>query len=429
MVVAALIAVSFAGGAVWTRLRLPPYQWLKGQFNKLENSSDSGLGFTRFEARDKPLSARQRAEFARLNSLGYLGSVEIGRGAGVTVYNKELAYPGLNLSTEGYAPEATLMDMSGNVIHRWHLSLSVVFPELKGRVSAIHRFWRRMHLLKDGSLLAIFEGRSLVKIDRDSKLVWAYNQGVNHDLEVQSDGSIYCLARRVEVIPSFYPRMPVAHDFVVILDANGREKRRISILNALRRSRYANLLQRAKPYGDILHTNTLEVLHGTPDGFPPFREGNILLSFPEINTIAVLDPDAEKIVWALTDLTVFQHQPTVVGGKNLLVFDNQGDHGRSRVLEIDPATQQLLWSWSNKDGSLRSKTNGSVQRLPNGNTLITESNQGRVIEVTKDHRIVWEYYSSHRAGENNELISQVFEMIRLPADFPLDWARRGPGGE
>ena len=35
---------------------------------------------------------------------------------------------------------------------------------------------------------------------------------------------------------------------------------------------------------------------------------------------------------------------------------------------------------------------GSVQRLPNGNTLISESEKGHVIEVTPDKEIVWEYW-------------------------------------
>jgi hypothetical protein len=34
---------------------------------------------------------------------------------------------------------------------------------------------------------------------------------------------------------------------------------------------------------------------------------------------------------------------------------------------------------------------GYAQRLPNGNTLITESSFGRFFEVTKEGEIVWEY--------------------------------------
>ncbi len=57
---------------------------------------------------------------------------------------------------------------------------------------------------------------------------------------------------------------------------------------------------------------------------------------------------------------------------------------------------------------------GTCQRLPNGNTLITESTRGRAFEVTPDKEIVWEFFNPHRAGENDELIATLFELIRIP---------------
>ena len=39
-----------------------------------------------------------------------------------------------------------------------------------------------------------------------------------------------------------------------------------------------------------------------------------------------------------------------------------------------------------------------MQRLPNGNTLITEGSDGRVFEVTPDHKIVWEFVSPYKAS-------------------------------
>jgi hypothetical protein len=64
---------------------------------------------------------------------------------------------------------------------------------------------------------------------------------------------------------------------------------------------------------------------------------------------------------------------------------------------------------------------GAATRLPNGNTLATESDRGRAIEVTPDGDTVWEYLNPKRAGDRGELVATLFEMIRLPADSPLDW--------
>ena len=99
------------------------------------------------------------------------------------------------------------------------------------------------------------------------------------------------------------------------------------------------------------------------------------------------------------------------GAGNLLVFDNGGSSGygepsgiaprgtgayaraNSRVLEIDPVTLALVWSYT--AGAQFFSTNISgAQRLPNGNTLITEGAGGRVFEVTSDRQIVWEFMNA-----------------------------------
>jgi len=53
-----------------------------------------------------------------------------------------------------------------------------------------------------------------------------------------------------------------------------------------------------------------------------------------------------------------------------------------------------------------------LQRLPNGNTLITEGACGRIFEVTPGHEIVWEYinpYFGKRSGVN-----MVYGAYRVP---------------
>lgn len=57
----------------------------------------------------------------------------------------------------------------------------------------------------------------------------------------------------------------------------------------------------------------------------------------------------------------------------------------------------------------------SAQRLPNGNTLITEGTSGRIIEVTPTQDIVWEYispYYSKKMGMNG-----VYRAYRLPYEW------------
>ncbi|MBN2311104.1 MAG: hypothetical protein JXR94_19160, partial [Candidatus Hydrogenedentes bacterium] len=102
----------------------------------------------------------------------------------------------------------------------------------------------------------------------------------------------------------------------------------------------------------------------------------------------------------------------------LLVFDNQGYRGASRIVEVEPLTQRIEWAYAGTPAKpFYSELCGSCQRLPNGNTLITESTYGRAFEVAPEGRIVWEFISPHRAGDHNQLIATLFEVIRLDPAF------------
>ena len=87
------------------------------------------------------------------------------------------------------------------------------------------------------------------------------------------------------------------------------------------------------------------------------------------------------------------------GEGNVIVFNNGLPF--SQVLEFNPITLEKVWEYSalavgyapnhSLAHSFFSATISGVQRLPNGNTLICEGNDGRIFEVTPDLEIVWEY--------------------------------------
>jgi hypothetical protein len=64
---------------------------------------------------------------------------------------------------------------------------------------------------------------------------------------------------------------------------------------------------------------------------------------------------------------------------------------------------------------------GNAQRLPNGNTLITESAFGRFFEVTREGEIVWEYVNPFFGkplfgGPATSESNQVFRALRYSAE-------------
>ena len=122
-------------------------------------------------------------------------------------------------------------------------------------------------------------------------------------------------------------------------------------------------------------------------------------------------------------------------GKDLwrLVFDNGGSSGygfntpiapdgvgafaraTSRVLEINPVTLELVWSYTNP--RFFSTNISGAQRLPNGNTLITAGAGGRLFEVTKEGAIVWEYMFPLFAGAGPNPSNAVYRAYRVPYDW------------
>lgn len=382
-------------------------------------------------------AARQDAE--RLGAIPYLsGYRPAGDTSGVTVWAREEAQDGLNLVVSGHGTEALLLAMDGEPVHRWRLPPVGEWsddgpPADFDQPHTNYDFWRRALPLPGGDLLAIYEGAGVVRMDVRSRLRWSAWNGAHHDLALDPtrDGELAVLVRAPRVVERFGSR-PILDDAVAWLDLEtGDELRRVWISDALRDSDYAALAESvdlsdaafAHHRGDLFHTNTLSVLDGRfAEIHPAFAAGHILVSLRELDTIAVIDPASGRVVWALTGLWHRQHEPTLVAPGRLLIFDNLAGGSAaeaSRVVEVDPTTHAIVWSL---DQGLFSRQLGAAHRLANGNTLVVESEAGRAVEVTPAREIVWEWRSPYRAGDNDELVATLCDLVRLEPSY-LDGLR------
>ncbi|MBD3366944.1 MAG: hypothetical protein GF405_02070 [Candidatus Eisenbacteria bacterium] len=377
------------------------------------------------------LTEEQKEEIEKLESIGYLAGYKTApMSSGVTYYDPERTSPGYNFYTSGHFPGALLVDMEGNVVHEWRAEFTSVFPDRHDLIQADRtNRWRYAHLYENGDVLGIYEGAGMVKLTADSEVVWGFLSGCHHDVDVLEDGTIYVLGRTAHVVERINPYRPILEDYFIILNEDGTERKRISILEAFERSRFVNIFEAAcmDHVGDIFHTNAIEVLDDRlKDEIPAFREGNVLISIRRLDCIAVLDIEAEEIVWMDMGLWLKQHQPTVMDDGTILVFDNVGHGGASRVFQYDPVTTEITWSYAaDPPGSFYTKAGGACHRLPNGNTLITESDNGRAFEVTPSGEIVWEYRNPERAGKQDELIATLFDVSRIPESFTRSWLEVG----
>ena len=383
----------------------------------------------------------------QLAALGYVsGTREAPRTDGVTLHDEARTFEGLNFITSAHAPEAFVTDMEGRVLHRWAYAYWTVWPDSDAdRELHATRMWRRAYLYPNGDVLAVFSSLGLIKLSRDSQLIWAKPVAAHHDLDVAPNGDIYVLTRASRVVRRLHPTAPIIDDSITVLDSSGTERARVSVLEALEASDFAHLWFESGSYrwakdgrgvgGDdpyareLFHTNSVEVLDGRLAGrLPAFRAGNVLVSLLNLDVVAVVDIEKRAVVWARRLGFAKQHDPSITDSGSLLLFDNRGVKGRSRIWEWDPFEDALIWRYEGGERNrFYSECCGTVQRLPNGNTLVTETDAGRAFELDSTEQVVWDYRNPERALDDETLVARIFEVRRLPLDFGEGWLGKGAG--
>ncbi len=385
------------------------------------------------EAREDLTEERREA----LLALGYLGGYEsVPANVGVVSHDPERALPGYNLYASGHGPQAILTDMTGRVVHSWQRRAPRAY-----KIKPQRNFWRRVHLLPGGELLAIFDPHGIVKLDKASNLLWATDGShyLHHDLFVTAEGRIHALGKRAGVISRIHPTLTLLEDFVVVFDSEGQPLEQFSILEAFERSPYGpEMLEKIRQsarnaksdYWEDFHTNTIEVFDGSQgESSPHLKRGNMIFCSPHHGNVFIIDGETRTVVWNWFGPWHRIHHPTVLAGGRFLLFNNNGYKRPrgigSQVLEYELATRREVWRYegdpANPESTFFSGTSSTAGRLANGNTLIVATESGRAIEVTADGHVVWEFFSPKRAGENNELIASLFQLERVPAEAVSSW--------
>lgn len=218
-----------------------------------------------------------------------------------------------------------------------------------------------------------------------------------------------------------------------------RPKRRRS-LEALERSDWVDEISKVDPRlpdrihekaraGDLFHTNAVEIVREDHPRIPWMKAGRAIVSLRYLSAVLAVDLDAEKVVWLHRGDFVGQHEPRVLPNGRILLFDNGNHVERSRAIEIDPTDGRLVWQYPDETAlpegeggeTLFSHCCSTAARLPNGSSLLVVTDMGLAREVTPSGDIVWELANPHRAGDRGELIAALFDVVRLPAEFPVDW--------
>lgn len=419
------LAACFTYGIAAMREELPPYGLIK----------DAAEAIRAEREKEQEINAvmRNRSVFKKRDQGNII------RNARITQGDIGKMYEGLTLLCVGF-DAAMLVDAEGVAVHRWQLPFSKAWPKPphvpEPNPDVMTRFIDA-EVYPNGDLLVIYHadsdtpyGYGMVKMDRYSKPIWRYERNAHHDMYVARSGAIYTLVHSYEEIetprvPHF--RSPMLADAIAVLTPDGKEQDVIPLTDAFYDTPYeamlfSDLTEVDRKKHDYLHANSVMMLEeGMADKFPMFRPGWLLVSLRNIHTIAVIDPVTRKVQWAMRGIWKMQHDAQFLDNGNILLFDNvgyePGGKKRSRVLEVEPVTQQVDWSYTGtRTESFYTDYHGGQQRLPNGNTLTVETGGGnKVMEVTPRGELVWRYIVRGRSDRTIE--NPINKAYRLSYSF------------
>ncbi len=323
---------------------------------------------------------------------------------GVLHFETGKAFQGLNLYNSRSLSEAHLVDMNGKIVHSWSV------PRVK------RNDWHTTRLMKNGDLFAIVKDHKLIKLAWNSTLKWEHYARFHHDLAVSSNGLIYVPTRRTEMWTTRGFRIPVVKEYITVLTESGKFVKEISLFEALsplisqeqvekiqkwaqnkdvqqklKKKEEKGVLSWENEYPDVFHVNSIELIERDVPGV--MQKGDFLLSVRQLNLVCIFRPGTGELVWSWGPGEIeCQHHASLLENDNVLLFDNGCTRGYSRIIELNAKTKRIVWEYkTSAPKEFFSFRRGGVQRLPNGNTLITESDRGRVFEVTPQGMIVWDF--------------------------------------
>ena len=332
-----------------------------------------------------------------------------------------LAYRGYTLFTTNGGNHANLVDMEGQICHRWEYHEGISYSQLLLNGNLLFRTNPPTEE-ESGRGLGGASG-ALVELDWEGNKVWEYrNPWLHHDFQRQLNGNTVVLVWE-ELSTEFSDTVQGGNvneeepevmlgDVIIEVDSDG---------NTVNEWKLWQKLDVAEEVICPLHGRR-EWTHG--NSLKLTNDNDFLVSFRTVSTIGIVSRETGEFTWKWGPGEVsHQHHATHLANGNVLLFDNgshaRGNQERSSIVEVDPETNEIAWRYLGSPlMSFYSFHISSAERQPNGNTLACEGAHGRIFEVTHSGDIVWEYINPFFAPDRSGAqANATFRAHRYGPDF------------
>ena len=282
-------------------------------------------------------------------------------------------------------------------------------------------------LTEDGGL--IFLGPPMVKIDKNSQLVWQNQEDAfHHSIEQDQEGNFW-------IPTTIYPHQVdkeyvglefdnYSDDAITKVSADGEILFQKSVTNIFIENNFMFFdLQSNNHFDrDPIHLNDIQPV--LTDG-PHWKRGDLFLSLRHQSMIILYRPSTNKIIWKGAGHTDEQHDVDILDDHRISIFNNNawetfdGEKvdGSNEVVIYDFKTDSYskYLNESLKQYDVRTLTEGRSQILDNNDLFIEEQNYGRILYFNKDKSLQWQYVN--RADNGNVYILNWSRILYKPEDI------------
>jgi hypothetical protein len=303
-----------------------------------------------------------------------------------------------------------LVDLNAQtVLHRWAPDIDAINAQSHLQSHLIN-LARDMNLRRymiyhpyateDGGLLIKSES-PLVKIDACSRVVWINDVDIFHHSTERDDSGMFWAATRQEpvTIKDVNPDK-FWDDSIAMVAPDGKLLMNRSVSQILIDNGLENLIWRNDD--DPIHLNDIEPVR--KDG-PYWRKGDLFLSLCSPSTVMLYRPSTNKVIWRKDGPWSKQHDVDILDDHRISIFNNNGK-GRwaaPRKAEVniyDFATGEVTSPWRAALERLDvwAPIESLAEVLPNDELFVEGQQQGRLIRLTRDGDVVWEYVNRAKTG-------------------------------
>ena len=401
-----LVGLIFYAGIYFTQHKLWPYRPIARAFDVLDDGIKYGVFAPQYSIADAP-SNSSREPF--------------------TVYDREAVLPGFR-AVMGYQHEnggfgIRIYDTNGEIVNERVIDYATEDPDGPSAGSdAPHAF----HFMKDGSVLVNFDkGDLLGRFDVCGKAVWSREGVYHHSFDADPSGGVWTWLgdksafSQYQYLVLFDPETGETLREIGLVEDIITSNPEIRTLFSLVPGHVPVKEARLRSTPDLFHPNDLEVLsEELAPLFPQFKAGDLLLSFRNVDMVAVMDPDTFEIKWWAQGPWIQQHDPDFTRSGEISVYNNNRGRdwdwpGRSSIVLINPQTRAVRTVELEDDYEFYSSYMGKHEYLDNDALQIAVPWEGRALEFDKNGKLILEI---------NNVLSEKFnafvaDYTWLPEDF------------